>query len=226
MPHDPDRHSTRRTYLARTGALLGTTGLGMSAVGSAGAHDSTEKDHDMKEKEENKDGDYNEDGKKEKDGKDHLFLTHFAHLDGKNEVPSVKTDAKGAVGFVVDKCDEKVRFIIHVKDLCNITAAHIHLGKKGENGPIVVGHDLEEEKTKNGRFDGVLAQGVVKKEDFAEDFKEKDFKKFLKKMDNKELYVNVHTKKNPDGEIRGQIKRAKKEDMKKDGEGGFGGPRI
>ncbi|KYH24361.1 hypothetical protein HAPAU_33440 [Halalkalicoccus paucihalophilus] len=82
MPYDSDRHSTRRTYFARTGALVGTTSLGMSALGSANVHD--EKDDNDLEKKEPKDG-----GERKKEH--NLFLTHFAELNGKNEVLPVTT---------------------------------------------------------------------------------------------------------------------------------------
>ncbi len=215
MSHDPDRHrdkhSTRRTYLSRAGGVLGATGLGMGALGSASAHEERDGDHEKKESKDENDNNGNETGEK----KDDLFLTHLAELDGKNEVPAVETDAKGAAGFVVTDCEKEVRFILAVEDLCNVTQAHIHVGEKGENGPVIVWlypQETREPELIDGRFDGTLAQGVFTEKDFTTDFEDVEFGKFVERMDDKGLYVNVHTEQNPSGEIRGQIRRAKTHD--------------
>lgn len=65
------------------------------------------------------------------------------------------------------------------------TAAHIHMAARGKSGPIVV--PLCAPCTS-----GVTGTATISPALLA------DFKKHL-------LYVNVHTAKNPDGEIRGQL---------------------
>ncbi|MGN6347406.1 MAG: CHRD domain-containing protein, partial [Candidatus Nitrosocosmicus sp.] len=64
--------------------------------------------------------------------------THFeAKMTGKNEVPPHETKATGTATFNLVGTDS-ITYTVHVKDMKMVTAAHIHQGKAGENGPVVV----------------------------------------------------------------------------------------
>jgi hypothetical protein len=65
------------------------------------------------------------------------------------------------------------------------TAAHIHLGRKGTSGNVLIPLCAPCKSPVSGT--ATIGAAVMK-----------DFKKHL-------LYVNVHTTKNPGGEIRGQL---------------------
>ena len=54
-----------------------------------------------------------------------------AKLTGNDEVPSVKTKAKGDVKFKLSSDGKELSYKLHVKNIENSTAAHIHRGKKG-----------------------------------------------------------------------------------------------
>lgn len=111
----------------------------------------------------------------------HFFL---AKLSGRQEVPPVETRAFGFGFFHLNTDSTKLSYHIFVRGLSGpATAAHIHLGAPGEDGPVV--HPLDE-KTLKGEVD-VTAEDVAH-------------------LAAGEFYANVHTEKNPDGEIRGQIK--------------------
>jgi len=68
------------------------------------------------------------------------------------------------------------------------TAAHIHRGKAGANGPVI----LTLTKTGENTF-AVPDRTFVSESD-------------LLAYNDNELYVNVHSEKNPNGEVRGQLR--------------------
>jgi hypothetical protein len=76
-----------------------------------------------------------------------------------------------------------------------VTAGHIHLGAKGENGPIVVTlfkYDTPmNEVSENGTFTATDLEGPYAGIQISE-------------IPETPLYVNIHTVQNPNGEIRGQ----------------------
>ena len=90
--------------------------------------------------------------------------------------------------------------------------AHIHLAPVGQNGPIVVwlyGSPLPgpDEDLIQGRFDGVLAEGVITADDVIAPASnpDLDLNSLIDAIQSGNTYVNVHTLQNPPGEIRGQI---------------------
>ncbi len=127
-----------------------------------------------------------------------------AKLSGRDVVPVVKTKAKGDTEFKLSKDGKSLSYKLTVKDIENVTAAHIHKGKKGENGPPVAG--LFAGPKKEGKFSGVLAEGTITEKELLGELQGKPLDELLKLIKAGELYVNVHTDAHPDGEIRGQIK--------------------
>jgi hypothetical protein len=107
-----------------------------------------------------------------------------AELSGDQEVPAVDTDATGKAKFRLEGPDRSVlHYEIRVKGLSGpATAAHIHPGARGAEGPPLITLD---EKTLHGKVD-ITAEQVAA-------------------LESGNTYVNVHTGANPDGEIRGQI---------------------
>jgi hypothetical protein len=106
-------------------------------------------------------------------------------LSGDQEVPPVKTEAKGS-GTITVNDDKSVSGSIMVSGLTP-TAAHIHEAAAGKNGGVII------PLTKSG--DGFSVPAGAKLTDAQyEAFKKGD------------LYVNVHTAANPGGEIRAQLK--------------------
>jgi hypothetical protein len=130
--------------------------------------------------------------------------TFKAKLTGKDSVPAVKTKASGDAEFKLSKDGRELSYKLNVKDIENVTAAHIHLGKKGANGLPVAG--IFAGPKKEGVFKGVLAEGVIMDKDLMGDFQGKGLDALVKEIKAGNTYVNVHTDAHPDGEIRGQIK--------------------
>ena len=107
-------------------------------------------------------------------------------LSGNNEVPPVATSASGS-GTVTIKEDRTVAVHIMVTGM-TATAAHIHEAPAGANGPVIVPFT----KTGDNMFDAPAGAKLT------------DAQYAAYKAGN--LYVNVHSAKNPGGEVRAQLK--------------------
>jgi hypothetical protein len=106
-------------------------------------------------------------------------------LSGRQEVPPVNTAATGS-GTLTVLMDRSISGTVTTSGIAG-TAAHIHLGAPGENGPVIVplnrtGDNMWSVPPSIRLNDGQYA---------------------AYKLGN--LYVNVHSAANPGGEIRGQI---------------------
>ena len=59
---------------------------------------------------------------------------------------------------------------------------------------------------KENNFSGELSKGTLTADDLSGDLMGKSLKDLVKLIKSGDIYVNVHTDANPNGEIRGQIK--------------------
>jgi hypothetical protein len=125
-----------------------------------------------------------------------------AKLTGKNEVPPKDTTATGTATFNVIGTD-KINYEVHVKDMKMVTAAHIHQGKAGENGPVLV--TLYNNPTPSATTNGELAKGTITSTNLEGPLAGKQVKDLINMIQSGGTYANVHTTANPMGEIRGQI---------------------
>ncbi|MFQ5857067.1 MAG: CHRD domain-containing protein, partial [Anaerolineae bacterium] len=120
-----------------------------------------------------------------------LASTYEARLNGGNEVPAVTADAAGLATFALDDSLTHLSYVVAVADIEGVTAAHIHRGPAGQNGPVA--HTLFNGA---GLFDathpaaGNISMSAADLADLLGGF----------------YYVNVHTTQHPAGEIRGQIR--------------------
>ena len=110
---------------------------------------------------------------------------YHATIDGSQEVPPNTSTATGEGSFTYNLLTDELTWnISHDLDMANVTAAHIHSGAAGSNGPVEVPLDhtvnpMVGSTTLTGAQQGMLVNGL--------------------------LYVNIHTTAFPGGEIRGQI---------------------
>jgi hypothetical protein len=127
-----------------------------------------------------------------------------AMLSGGEVVPPVKTMGRGEVAFHLGMDGKALAFKLTVSGIKDITAAHIHIGKKGENGPpaVFLFHGPE----KKGMFNGTLADGTITAKDLFGPLSGMTIKDLMTKIDSGNAYVVVHTEENPGGELRGQIR--------------------
>lgn len=128
------------------------------------------------------------------------FITE---LTGFEEVPPVNdTSAIGVAEFKLGQ--DNIMYTLNVTDIENVTAAHIHGGQVGENGPIVVTLFKEDAPTA-AMTTGVLSEGNITATNLEGPMAGKLLSNLTSAMRNEQTYVNVHTQQNPNGEIRGQI---------------------
>ena len=128
----------------------------------------------------------------------HQNANFSARLSGQGEVPPVQTIANGTADLV--PTNDSINYFVNTTNLEGILAGHIHLAPPGQNGPIVVTlfnitspQDLFYLK---GNFTGESLEGPMQGNTLSE---------LIGVMNNGTSYVNVLTKQNPNGEIRGQI---------------------
>ncbi|HLT26278.1 MAG TPA: CHRD domain-containing protein [Zeimonas sp.] len=106
-------------------------------------------------------------------------------LSGKNEVPPVATRASGNGTFAV-KPDGTITGAVTTAGI-EATMAHIHEGAEGENGPVRI------PLVKDG--DRWAVPSGTKLDDARR-----------QALEQGRLYVNVHSKEHPGGELRAQLK--------------------
>jgi hypothetical protein len=127
-----------------------------------------------------------------------------ATMSGEEVVPPVKTNAGGKATFTLNQDRTLLFYTVTVSDIEDVTAAHIHIGKKGESGPPIALIAISIKK--KGKISGILAEGSIGAVDLMSSFKGKDIQALYQQLTEADNYINVHTLKYPDGEIRGQIK--------------------
>ena len=118
-------------------------------------------------------------------------------LNGSEVVPPVETGASGNCIGALDPLE--LSFAIGcVQDVIDPTGAAIHHAPAGENGPAIFAFDAATTfmDTVTFLFSGdTTGNGGV----------EYDWDTFLRSLRNEELYVEVSSDANPNGEVRGQI---------------------
>ncbi len=107
-------------------------------------------------------------------------------MTGANEVPPVMSAATGA-GTVTVNSDHSVYAKITLSGM-TATAAHIHMGAAGTNGPVIVPFT----KTAENVFESAAGAKLT------------DAQYDAYKAGN--LYVNAHSAAHPGGEVRAQLK--------------------
>lgn len=121
---------------------------------------------------------------------DALNTTYRANLTGAQEVGGGDPDGSGNAEITIeDNFDQVCWSISDIRGIGPVTAAHIHVGARGVNGPPVFTLRKSNEGTWKGCSEGAeWTQNRI--EGNPENF-----------------YVNVHTAEYPNGAIRGQLMR-------------------
>lgn len=132
---------------------------------------------------------------------------YSAHLNAEQEALGSLSCSKGK--FCAQSCNGNLSLVLSVSELRNVTAAHLHWGKPGVEGPIVV--TLFQSQCPVPCVDGVLVEGFVTDANLQGPLAGQSLCDLLNLMDAGFIYVNVHTTKYPLGAIRGQIHRSSKE---------------
>lgn len=129
-----------------------------------------------------------------------------AMVSGGEEVPPVDTAATGVASFTWNG-EQAIIYDLNVTGMDKVTAAYIYNAPKGQNGDVVV--TLFKADNPTGQISGSLANGTITPSNLEGQMQGALFRDFIKALEIGESYVNIHTEKNPNGEIRGQINTVK-----------------
>jgi hypothetical protein len=128
-----------------------------------------------------------------------------AQLSGAAEGPKVATDASGKAAFTLSEDGKSLQYSVTASNLQNPQAAHIHIGKVGEVGPPIAPIAIAS-AAERGMPSGVVAEGTITEKDLMGPMKGKSLQDVVKEIQAGNVYVNIHSRSNPDGELRGQLK--------------------
>lgn len=121
-----------------------------------------------------------------------------ALLTPKEVVPPANSQATGIAVFTV--IGDIIKYTVNASDISGATSAHIHMGTKGNNGLDLV--TLFENSLLK---DQVIESGELTKESGLFEY----VTDLTAPMTDGDLYVDIHTTQNPEGELRGQITQEK-----------------
>ena len=110
-----------------------------------------------------------------------------AQLSGAAEVPPADPDGTGMARISINDAANRVCTDLEVRMIDNVTAAHIHRGAAGTNGPPVITLDPPDDNDSDDCDDATDA--------LVDEIR----------ANPSAFYVNVHTAAYPNGAIRGQI---------------------
>lgn len=121
------------------------------------------------------------------------------NLTGSEEVPPVQTNATGMAEIsAYTVAGDSITYSVNAMNIQGVTAGHIHLGKPGENGPIVFTM-FKYDPPRNE----VSETGTITADKLEGPMAGKRVFDVALAGSNGSLYMNIHTVENPNGEIRG-----------------------
>lgn len=104
-------------------------------------------------------------------------------------------------------------YSVHAEHIGKITAVYLYQKGKAQNGTIVLDLlnsprelktvDKVVDKTPQGKTKGTVSMGAAISDDLQGQLKGKSLSDLHKLIDNGTVYVSIHTKDHPKGEIRG-----------------------
>lgn len=135
-----------------------------------------------------------------------LQFQFISSLSDASEVPPVASSGTGLALFGFDPGLTKLRVVLVVANIRQVTVAHIHLGRPGQNGPIVLflhGPSAPKDIT----APTVLTNATFTAANLTGPLAGRPLSVLAQQMITGNTYANVHTVAHPDGEIRGPIVR-------------------
>jgi CHRD domain-containing protein len=121
------------------------------------------------------------------------------------EVPPRPGAGRGIASFVLSDDGTLLYYSVQVVDLSGpASAAHIHAGSAGANGDVIV-NLCGAGSTPACESDGLIASGAIDASSLAGPFAGFSLDDLISALSSDATYVNVHTQRYPNGEIRGQV---------------------
>ncbi|WP_328803439.1 CHRD domain-containing protein [Paenibacillus silvestris] len=127
-----------------------------------------------------------------------------AFLNGRNEVPPVQTAATGDAIFELNSSGTQLRFALIIRNISRATQGYIHVGLTGRGGPVAIflfGPNKFGISVRRG-----VIRGTLTNQDLVGPLQGKTLRDLITEFEDGNAYVNVHTARNPEGEVRGQVK--------------------
>jgi hypothetical protein len=112
----------------------------------------------------------------------------FVDVSDQQEVPLLTSAATAVAAVTLDPATGAIEVHVNTTGLDDAVAAHVHDGIAGTNGPVLIGLNQDPADVKHWSSDAAVLDATG-----------------LAAFDAGELYINVHTPANPNGEVRGQI---------------------
>ena len=137
-------------------------------------------------------------------------------LSGANEVPAVTTSATGWANWVLED-PNTLQYDIYVAGIDSITMAHFHANVAGQNGPIMAWFVPTEAARAPGTGSisvpsagGILRQNRVTRASLVM-VAPFTWDSVITRMKAGSTYLNIHTRRNGGGELRGQVGPGRRE---------------
>ena len=132
---------------------------------------------------------------------------HGTHMTGDEETPPRQTRAQGQLVLKLNADGTAIDYKLLVANIDDVTQAHIHLAPPGVAGPVIAWLYPAAPPAQHipGRFDGVLAEGVITDGQVVGPLAGQGLAALLAAIHAGNAYANVHTVQFPPGEIRGQV---------------------
>ena len=139
---------------------------------------------------------------------------YWSVLTGEQQTPPVTTDARGYIGLKFQDDRSRLVYIVNAEHIGKVTAVNLYQISKEQNASIVLdllhsprplmkGVDKVVDKTTEGKTKGTISIGGATKEDLQGKLKGKSLSDLHEAMVNGSVYISIHTKDFPNGEIRG-----------------------
>jgi len=126
-----------------------------------------------------------------------------ANLTSKGQVKKPNSTASGKATFKRSEDGKTMSYRLYASGITDATAVQIHIGRKGVDGPAVIVIPFGGEK--KGKVNGLLSEGKITDMDLLGQLQGKPLDELVRHIKAGNVYVNIHSYGNPNGEIRGQI---------------------
>jgi Cu/Zn superoxide dismutase len=114
---------------------------------------------------------------------------YYADLNGQKQIPSVTTSAQGVAILKLNRSMDSIDVHVATNDMSDtLISAHLHTGDSANNGGVIL--DL------SSLIKGTSLRGTVAFPSISRHA-----------IDSGNVYINLHTTSNPNGEIRGQLEK-------------------
>jgi hypothetical protein len=128
-----------------------------------------------------------------------------ALMTNQGEVPPTPSAGRGLASLVLSADGSTLYYNVSITGMSSsVTAAHIHLGPRGQNGEVVVNF-CGAGNTPACTSEGTIASGAITSSSLVGPLAGHSLADLIVAMTAGGTYANVHSQEFPNGEIRGQV---------------------